>query len=388
MGQLNRSLTLNKSRNKTIDEYVERGRIKEFLCNPTLLVPLILERVGKKFGVSKSTKFQLNKVSGGVTYSNGSVEQKDLLIFYSYGQYLMNFESTTNFLLKKGIIQESKEGFVLTHQGLEWLHTQVTDLKNEKAFDEVVTDVDRLLITKIPIIIKDLLDRSDHFKPVIRTISGKNFLTVFDWSYYGKGIIQPYHYTLLYAYSRIEDYYIRLNSDDKSIFTDFNKIEDNINSDLLVKQRKKLRKNLTLPLTRIFEKSRPPYLIQEKIESKNYIHNLWYIVEAVNVFHAIPQINPSIGDIMKICLTDYMGALEDPNKTRTELKKMRESMIRNEVNKLWEEGILARTKIMNKHRYILKSLSFHDVMVDRDYRVLDHDVLRRLYNKKIKIHRS
>jgi len=381
MGNLPKSLTKGKTRNTDLLEFINIEKKREILCSLPFLIPLILKN--SKNGL---TKTRLVKIVSIVIISHGTEPHKEEIILYCFGPYHMKFKSTIDFLIDKGVIKESNDKLILTDYGLKWIHNQIKEFREDSILYEIIRDIDRFINMGINDLIREILYKSKYFKGEVRTISGKNFITVFDWSEYGKGIIEPYHYTLLYSYSRVENYFKNLKIDNELMLTDYAKIKKDIRSDQLIKQRKKLLR--LKPLSKIFEKGHPPYLTQDKFEGKNYIYNLWYIVEGINIIHALAGINPSIEEIAMVCLVDYQYVMEDKTKTEEEKKKIRESMIRNEINKLWEEGILKRLSYKKKHRYMLTALKFYDVLTGKEYSVLDPKIIRMLYWRKIKPYRS
>lgn len=382
MNPQNRSLTMDGPGNTTILDFVEEDKKREKLCNLPTLVALILKNAGKELG-----KTRLVKVASASIINHGTVHQKDEIILYSFGPYHMNFQSTIKYLIGKGLIKENDNNLILTESGIKWFDIQVQEFKDDSILDGIIRDIDRFLRMDINDLIKEVLSKSKYFRAgKIRTISGKNYITVFDWSEYGKGTIEPLHYTLLYSYSRVENYFKNMKIDHELMLADYDKIKNDIRSDQLIKQRKRV--HALKPLSKIFEKEHPPYLTKDKFEGKNYIYNLWYLVEGVNIIHALAGINPSIEEIAMVCLTDYQYILEDKTKTKEDRKKSRESMVRNEVNKLWKEGILKRLSYKKKHRYMLVTLNFYDTLLDKEYSILDPKIVRMFYKKRIKPYRS
>lgn len=361
----------------TLEDFFKKSSLKKETTNPLILIGTILHR--SKRGLNK---IKLAKVYGAITVEYGDREQKENVQIYSYGPYPLGFENTLKLLTKKGYVAIEGNKVVLTDAGILWIEGKISELQkiDKSSLQEIFRSIDEFLVMTTNELIEWILTNHPEFRSHYKkfTISGKNLYLLFDWSEYGENPlkVKPYHYTLLRSFARVEK---RIKCNPPNLAE--NEIKSEIRSDQLVKQR---RKSKIVPLTKIFEKSNPPYITQNKIESKNYIHNLWYIVEAINIIHALAQIKPTIGEIAQVCLTDYRGALESEEKSKEELKKMRESMIRNELNKLWEEGIISREKIKAKYRYKLVAYSIYDVLLDRKFSVLNHSIIRRIYQEKIK----
>nr|WAH99922.1 MAG: hypothetical protein OI716_00745 [Candidatus Methanoperedens sp.]WAI00076.1 MAG: hypothetical protein OI720_00590 [Candidatus Methanoperedens sp.] len=354
------------------------------LCETTTLIPLILERL--KSGL---TKFQLNKIASYITIRFGTKEQKDKVILYSFGTHLMNLESTIHYLENNNLIKTDKNKYVITECGLSWIAEKILQLEegnasNKSIFDKMVSQIDISLFTDIPTLIKKTLSSDAKWDFKQREVSGNNLYLIFEWSKYGTGMLLPYMYTLLYSYSKVEKYFENKWKDNKLDIDpiEYSRIPEHMSSTLLTRTRK--LKNV--PLTSIFEKALPPYLTEEKIEGKNYISNLWYIVEGVNILHALAGIAPTVSDISMLCLTNYQHGVLNKDIDEDMLKKMRESIIRNDINKLNDYGILLKDKYNRKYRYTLSALSFCDTILDRKFSVVDKPILKSIYETKIKIY--
>ncbi len=378
------SLTLKRAKNTSLTDFTTEMETANSLCETTTLIPLILERL--KSGL---TKFQLNKIASYITIRFGTKEQKDKVILYSFGTHLMNLESTIHYLENNNLIKTDKNKYVITECGLSWIAEKILQLEegnasNKSIFDKMVSQIDISLFTDIPTLIKKTLSSDAKWDFKQREVSGNNLYLIFEWSKYGTGMLLPYMYTLLYSYSKVEKYFENKWKDNKLDIDpiEYSRIPEHMSSTLLTRTRK--LKNV--PLTSIFEKALPPYLTEEKIEGKNYISNLWYIVEGVNILHALAGIAPTVSDISMLCLTNYQHGVLNKDIDEDMLKKMRESIIRNDINKLNDYGILLKDKYNRKYRYTLSALSFCDTILDRKFSVVDKPILKSIYETKIKIY--
>ncbi len=333
-------------------------------------------------------KTQLNKIAGYVTILFGTKEQSEKVILYSFGTYLVNFEATIRHLEAHNLIKIEDDKPVITEEGLSWIAQKLLQVEENGIYsrpmiDKIISQIDACLFTDVSTLIEKTLssDKKWDFKKSV--VNGKNIITIIDWSRYGTGMIHPYIYTLLYSYSKLENYFkAKWKENELDVCPmDYSKIPNYVPSIEL--QREKNFRNI--PLTTIFEKSLPSTVNMEKVEGKNYISNLWYIVEGVNIIHALAGVAPTIEDIAMLCLTNYQHAVD--NKIgEVEQKKMRESLIRYDINKLSDYGILLKDKFNKKYRYKLASTCFYDTILDKKFQVVDEQMLQNVFKTKIKIH--
>ncbi len=372
----------SNKRNKNILEYTSAVETSYYLCEITTLLPLILTRTKK--GILKT---HLNKIAGFITINYGNERQKENIILYSYGSHLMNLQSALNYLQHNNIIAKDNDNYVLTQTGLNWISEKIVHMEcniegSESTYSKIIEQIDSSLFTDIPTLIQKTLSSDSRWGYELREVNGKDLHLIFDWSKYGTGVICPYIYTLLYSYSKVENYF-NLREDNNDIsFIDYSTIPDCVQSVFL--PRKKTLKNI--PLTNVFEKSSPPYLTEDKIEGKNYIANLWYIIEGVNILHVLAGVEPTISDIAMICLTNYQLSATKDDAVQDELKKIREGLIRNDINKLCDYGFLLKDKYNRKYRYRLSAKCYYDTILDRKFSIVDDKIIKHIYESKIKIY--
>ncbi len=65
---------------------------------------------------------------------------------------------------------------------------------------------------------------------------------------------------------------------------------------------------------------------------------------------------------------------------------MHESLIRYDINKLSDYGILLKDTYNNKYRYRLASTCFYDTILDKKFQVVDKQMLQEMFKTKIKIY--
>lgn len=379
-----KSLTIDNGRNASLTDFMAEIETAESVCDPITLALLILTR--DKSGLFKT---QWNKIAGYVTTLFGTKEQSEKVILYSYGTHLMNFEATVQYLEAHNLIKIEDDKPIITEEGLSWIAQKLLQVEESSIYsrpmlDKIITQIDACLFTDIPTLIEKTLssDKKWDFQKCV--VNGKNIILMFDWSRYGTGMIHPYIYTLLYSYSKLDNYFkMKWKENQLDVFPiDYSKIPNNVSSIEL--QREKNFKNI--PLTTIFEKSKPSNLNEEKVEGKNHISNLWYIIEGVNIIHALVGIAPTIEDIAMLCLTNYQHAVLVENVDPNGRKKMHESLIRYDINKLSDYGILLKDKYNNKYRYKLASTCFYDTILDKKFQVVDKQMLQEMFKTKIKMY--
>lgn len=379
-----KSLTEKNRQNLSLTDFFQEIETANKLCETTTLCLLIL-----KYGKSGLVKTKLNKISAFITTLFGTNKQKEKVILYSYGTHLMNFNLTVQYLENNNLIKKDNDKYVITESGISWIGNKLSKLEEDNAinnsmFDKIIEQIDTCLFTDISSLIKKTLSSDQKWNYKKGEVTGNNLILMFDWSKYGHGMVYPYIYTLLYSFSKVENFLENVwkENDEHTCPIDYSKIPNYLPSTSLSRKRK--LKNV--PLTNIFEKSLPPYLTVEKVEGKNYVSNLWYIVEGVNILNALTGIAPTINEISMICLTNYQYAILDNKVDSDSLKKMRESLIRNDINKLTDYGILLRDKFNRKYRYRISSTCFYDTILDRNFEVVDEQMLEKIYETKIKVY--
>jgi hypothetical protein len=375
-----KSLTKENSTNRSLTDIFQEIETAKKICETTTLCLLILRN-----GKSGLAKTKLNKISAFITTLFGTNEQKEKVILYSYGTHLMNFNLTVQYLENNNLIKKDYDKYVITESGISWISNKLSKLEEDNSmFDKIIEQIDTCLFTDISSLIKKTLSSDQKWNYKKGEVTGNNLILMFDWSKYGHGMVYPYIYTLLYSFSKVENFLKNVwkENNESTCPIDYSKIPNSLPSTLLLRRRK--LKNV--PLTNIFEKSLPPYLTVEKFEGKNYISNLWYIVEGVNILNALTGIAPTINEISMICLTNYQHAILDNKVDTDSLKKMRESLIRNDINKLTDYGILLRDKFNRKYRYRISSKCFYDTILDRNFEVVDEQILEKIYKNKIKVY--
>jgi hypothetical protein len=373
----------------------------EFLSKLPILICLILSRIEqfrikseKIYNIDK--RFRIAKVTGYVILSYGSKNQKKQLIWYRYGVYPIHLERTLKLLLKKGIIGEDNNRFFLTTEGLSWLSKRIEPIRDTPMYVSILDEIDCCLFTPMPDLIAKIAKLSPHLNYNEQPIGEKKICKVFDWENFGKGYIEPYHYTLLLSYSYSEKYFEEEYSEAEKLskkgmntsprLVKYDRIPNTIRTDQLKKKRKKFSKKI-VPLVSVLDKKNPSYLTQIKIEAKNYIANLWYIVESINIIHILSGLRPTCEEIARVCLNNYLVEVQGYGSATMNIHRMRERMIKNDIIKLLEHGILTRKKWKRAYAYQISAKGFYDIILKEEYVVLDEGLIKGLYEEKIRPYR-
>ncbi len=379
-----KSLTINNGRDSSLTDFMVEIRTAQSLCDPITLVLLILTR--DRVGLYKT---QLNKIAGYITTLFGTTEQSEKVILYSYGTHLMNFEATVQYLEAHNLIKIEDDKPIITEEGLSWiakklLQVEESGIYSRPILDKIISQIDTCMFTDISTLIEKTLSSDKKWDFKKNVVTGKNIILMFDWSRYGTGMLHPHIYTLLYSYSKLENHFkTKWKENELDVYPiEYSKIPNNVQTTEL--QREKNFRNI--PLTTVFEKSLPSTVNEEKVEGKNYISNMWYIVEGVNIIHAFAGIAPTIEDIAMLCLTNYQHAVIFEKINPVGQKKMHESLIRYDVNKLSDYGILLKDKYNKRYRYKLASICFYDTILDRKFQVADKQMLQDVFKTRIQIY--
>jgi hypothetical protein len=181
-----------------------------------------------------------------------------------------------------------------------------------------------------------LVDRATHLFATknnykIIWVGEFKIIQLFDWSVLGDGNWRDYHDSLLWALSSMEKHGLFRTWGSKRIEFDYQKLPDTYYPQLIS----------SLSIQRTLQKELPPYIGENKIEAKNYIVNLWYILEGINMFHALFKMCPNIDDIARICLLTYKLEVETRKyEDNITLRKLRETILRKDLDKLVELNLL------------------------------------------------
>ena len=115
----------------------------------------------------------------------------------------------------------------------------------------------------------------DKFSYEERSIKQFRLVLVFDWSEFGTGELEPYHYSLLYSYERMKTYFEDIWGERRDrFFLNYDKIPEKVDFRSMKRLRRKFEK-VNTSLREVIQKDDPAYLTEDKFECKNYIYNLW-----------------------------------------------------------------------------------------------------------------
>lgn len=162
---------------------------------------------------------------------------------------------------------------------------------------------------------------------LIKWSNGKRMLLIFDWKVYGNGRIEPYLELLHYLCLKSKEYIVS-----KINFKGY------INS------------SINLDVKYVCKKGLPRSIKKDMIEGRNYIHNRWYLYEAVCLLHSMYKICPTIHDIACSSLGIFL-MMHKGKYSKEIIRKTQESSIRNDILILSHFGMLSRQKIGKSYYY-------------------------------------
>jgi len=267
----------------------------------------------------------------------------EYVIQYRFGFVTLKVGKTVNKLIKEGLIRINEKGeFVLTDRGLDILKTILPELEKNELYDSVVNKISELYLLPTEELARRAYLKAGFLTVVTQNIRGHKITKLFDWSEFGDGLtIKPYHISMLLAYAYVEEDFKEIKSklpEHYHIMID--NVEDVIYFSETIKNIERKRPILAaMTLSEVFTKKEPPHLSEDKEEGKNYIANLWMIVEAINIFHVLLGVAPSAAEIGTLCLKDVLFSNRYRNLHGQDLKRMRERMIRNDIRKLLDYGV-------------------------------------------------
>lgn len=303
------------------------------------------------------------------------------------GPVLQGQYSMLNELQEKGFIKIEKNQyedemfrylFEITKDGIDFIEQKLrmidieTDHSVKIPFEDDIINLLKLENDELVNLATEYFGKSNALE--IHNIGEFKIIKIFDWEKFGDGIWKKCYDTLLWSIQSIEESN-RFKKIDANIFEFAHQRIDEFYF--------KSKNNETL--RSIFQKSLPPYLSEDKIEAKNYIINLWYIVEAVNIFYVLFGFYPDFDDIARMCLLTYKLEDRKPAKRKdfNKLRRLRESILRKDVDKLVDSGIL---KIVGKHKrkyfYGTSAQKFIDYDNNYVFLLCDPVLVRKKYKQR------
>ena len=348
-----------------------------------LLTILHLAKVkGYEFGILKIEKLISNIK---LKFMDKSMES---LVQYRLGIIPLDIYRAIIELINSGLIDiimsENKKLLVLTEKGEKYFEEILPKLIESNLYDDVIEEIKNLHLKNTYELTELAYRRSKHLRYYVKYIGNHKIIYVFDWTDYGDGTVKPYHISMLFTFAHYDNYYMSLRNKLPDVAkVDIDSIPTEIESSELLKKKNK-QKFVLLP--EIFRKRHPPYLTEDKEEGKNYIANLWMIVEAINIFHTLAGIAPNADEIGCICLKDIFYGKQTNFKyiSREEIKLLKEKTIKNDLKKLLEWGIIEQIKCKGEVRYKLSARKYIDSYIGKEFKVLDKNIIVTLYYRKIK----
>jgi len=380
----------------TLDKYNRISDLIQLLNNPfnsNLFILYVKYRNYKKNHSDQNNRLfyikdliRITKINVISKYKLGWLKDGNV-DWLQLGPVLQGQYSMLNELQEKGLIRIEKSQyedemfrylFEITKDGIDFIEQKLRmiDIESDHSvkipFEDDIVNLLKLENEELVNLATEYFGKSNAFE--IHNIGEFKIIKIFDWEKFGDGTWNKCYDTLLWSIQSIEKSN-RFKKIDANLF-DF--AHQHIDEFYYFKSKN----NETLKS--IFQKSLPPYLSEDKIEAKNYIINLWYIVEAVNIYNAIFGFYPDFSDIARMCLLSYK--LEDRKSAKrkdfSKLRKLRESILRRDVDKLVDSGILEIAgKFKRKYFYRVSAEKFID---DNNIFILCNPILIRKQYKERK----
>ncbi len=369
-----------KNKQLTLSHYTDYN----LLATKNLLLTILhfAKIKGYEYGILKIEKLISNVK---LKFMNTSAE---VLVQYRLGIIPLDIYKAIIELVNNGyidvVISENKKVLVLTEKGERYFEDILPKLKEHNLYDDIIEEIKDLHLKNTHELTELAYKRSKYLRYYVKYTGNHKIVHVFDWTNYGDGTVKPYHISMLFAFAHYENYFESLRSKLPDIAkVDIDCIPAEVESLELLKRRNKQRFVL---LPDIFQKRQPPYLTEDKEEGKNYIANLWMIVEAINIFHTLAKIAPNADEIGCLCLKDIFYGKQTNFKhiSREKIKLLKEKTIKNDLKKLLKWGIIEQVKCRGETRYKLSARKYIDSYIGREFKVLDKNILITLYYGKIK----
>jgi DNA-binding PadR family transcriptional regulator len=378
----------------TLDHFDQRSDLIHLLNdakNSNLYIIYLHYRDGIKKKMVKSPQanqypiksiIRLAKVNAIAKYTYGWLKEKKVELL-PMGPVLEEQYPALNILHNQGLIRIEKVisdemfryQFKITEDGVKFIEEKLrsininTDLSISVPFEDEIINLLKLENEELVRIATECFGNDNNdFK--VNNIGEFKIIQIFDWKEFGDGNWKNCYDSLLWSLQSMDDYG-RFRERDTNLYG-FN--YQNVAQTYYFKPKN------GETLRSVFQKSMPPSINENKIEAKNYIINLWYILEAVNIFHAIVGICPCVEDIARMCLLTYKLEVAKSYKRKDfdKLRRLRESTLRKDIDKLKDAGLI---KIVAKDskKYLYRISGFEFAHDDQRFKLCNHDLIHKKY---------
>lgn len=325
---------------------------------------------------------RLAKINVILKYEKGWLKENQVILA-SLGPICLHQNRAIGVLNDMGLIkvrklktnERFKYEFLLTDEGIQYIEEKLNNLININEINAKIPYEDKI-INLLKLENNDLVDRATHLFAIknnyrIIRVGEFKIIQLFDWSVFGDGKWRDYHDSLMWALFSMEKHGLFRTMGSKRIEFDDQKQPDTYYPQL----------KTSLSLQRTLHKELPPYIGENKIEAKNYIVNLWYILEGINMFHALFKMCPNIDDIARICLLTYKLEVEERGyQENTTLRKLRESILRKDLDRLVELNLLKNPGKQGKmFSYQIPATKF--VYQNDELNLLNPELIRSKYQQ-------
>ncbi len=186
-------------------------------------------------------------------------------------------------------IRITEEGVRLIEENLRRINID-TNLSVKVPFEDEIINLFKFENYELVNIATEYFGKANALS--VKNIGEFKIIQIFDWTEFGDGTWKKCYDTLLWSLQSLDESGLFRERDISIFGFSYKDVDETYHF--------KPKNNETL--RRIFQKSLPPSLFENKIEAKNYIINLWYILEAINIFHTIVGLCPNSDDIAGMCL--------------------------------------------------------------------------------------
>ncbi len=262
----------------------------------------------------------------------------------------------------------TEEGVKLIEENLRRINID-TNFSVKIPFEDEIINLLKLENDELVNIATEYYGRTNAFS--VKNIGEFKIIQIFDWKEFGDGTWKKCYDTLLWSLQSLDESGFFRTRDVNLYGFSYKDVDETYY--FIPKNNETLRS--------VFQKSLPPTLHENKIEAKNYIINLWYILEAINIFHAVTGLYPNSDDIARMCLLTYKAAKSNRTKDFEKLRRLRESTLRRDIDKLVEAGLLKiAVKDEKKYLYRISALTF--INNDEKFKLCDPDLIRKNYMQR------
>lgn len=301
------------------------------------------------------------------------------IIWASLGPYPYRQNATLRVLEKSNLIEISKPAkdvpfyrFQLTEKGKMIIEGKLKEHSIEAL--PYIKEIRSLIKKDLQSLIEDA---TELFASNVgsKTIIGEHSIKkIFDWNKLGTGIWQPYNDSLLWCYMDLWKKNFSFKKAMSEEFPEYQKIPKTMNTKELNLEDRNFRAFLS--------KATPNSLKEDKIEGKNYIENKWFILEAINMIHALSGVMPSIKDLAWMCFSTFKLEIEKNPENNEFIKNfINKSHLRYAISELENVGVIKSFKYGKEHRYRVSANQFIDDFEGKVFKLMSEEEIEKKFQE-------